>query len=148
MCSSLFCSSTSSTMGVRAEIPLRCSILGISKQQSHHTSKYIYQDVTRGQFFISRTFPAGFDHHGYLRDISDGNYKLCMVPPREHFPRELATTGIYGMFGPGTGLHGNISRGNWPPREILPAGTIATTGRHGDFFYLFRCGGGYNIIIM
>ena len=68
------------------------------------TATNFYQGLPRVRFLILGTFPAGFtsSHHGNSRVFLDGNW-----PPREPFPRELATTGIHGIF-----LYGN-----WPPRE-------------------------------
>ena len=62
-------------------------------------------------------FPAGISNHGNLRDYLNG-----IRPSREPFPRELATTGMHGIFvwkptttgkaPAGTGHHGKSSRGN------------------------------------
>ena len=78
--------------------------------------QYIFQGLPRVRFLTLGTFPAGFSHHGNSRVFLDGNW-----PPREPFPRELATTGIHGVFvqqpattgklAAGTGHHGKSSRG-------------------------------------
>ena len=69
---------------------------------------------------------AGINHHENSRELLYGNRS-----PREPFPRELATTGIHGIFCTGTDHygktscgdrppHGKSSRGNRLPREIFP----------------------------
>ena len=55
------------------------------------------------------------------------------------FLRDLATTGIYGIFWTGTGLHGKLfTRKLAPPREC--AGFLSSD-------MAFRCGDGYNVVM-